>query len=145
LHHHIRDSIHAGEVRIGHGVDVMYEDDPTALLKEMAQKKIAVEICLTSNDLILGVRSKQHPFPLYMKYGVPVVIATDDEGVSRSDMTREYQRAVEGYGLTYMQLKQIVGNSIQYSFAPTDEKSKLLAELTRRFTAFEARIAAQPK
>jgi len=26
---------------------------------------------------------------------VPVVIATDDEGVSRSDMTREYQRAVE--------------------------------------------------
>jgi adenosine deaminase len=141
LRYHIRNTISAGAARIGHGVDVMYEDDPIGLLREMAEKRVAIEICLTSNDLILGVRGKQHPFPLYLQYDVPVVIATDDEGVSRSDMTREYQRAVEGYGLTYSQLKQIVRNSIEYSFAPADEKSKLRGELAQTFTEFEKKIA----
>ena len=143
LHDHIRDTIRAGASRIGHGVDIMYEDEPFELLRQMAEKKIAVEICLTSNDLILGVRGAQHPFPIYMKYGVPVAIATDDEGVSRSDMTREYQRAVEGYELTYAQLKQLARNSLQYSFAAPGDKARLLSELDQRFAKFEAQIAAQ--
>ena len=118
LRHHIRDSIELGYAsRIGHGVDVMFEDDPAALLKEMAARKIAVEINLSSNDMILGVRGDEHPFPVYLKAGVPVAISTDDEGVSRSDMTQEYWRAVRTYPLTYQQLKQIVRNSLEYSFA----------------------------
>jgi adenosine deaminase len=142
LHDHIRDAIHVGGAqRIGHGVDVMYEDDPLDLLREMAQKKIAVEICLTSNDVILNVRGDHHPFPIYLKYGVPVAISTDDEGVSRSDMTREYQRAVETYGLSYPELKRIVRNSIEYSFLPADEKAKEKRKLDSAFAAFEREIA----
>lgn len=143
LHDHIHDTIRAGATRIGHGVDVMYEDDPLDLLREMALKRIAVEICLTSNDLILGVRGPQHPFPTYLKYGVPVVIATDDEGVSRSEMTREYQRAVEGYGLTYAQLKDLVRNSLVYSFASPEDKTRLLSDLDQRFARFEALVASR--
>jgi adenosine deaminase len=116
----------------------MYEDRPYDLLREMAAKKIAVEICLTSNDVILGVRGPQHPFPIYRKFGVPVTIATDDEGVSRSDLTREYQRAVETYGLTYADLKQIAHNAIQYSFADAATKRRLLAQLDDEFTRFES-------
>jgi adenosine deaminase len=82
----------------------------------MRAKKIAIEINLTSNDLILGVKGADHPFPIYRKYGVPVVISTDDEGVNRSHLTQEYQRAVLTYGLTYADLKQIVRNSLEYSF-----------------------------
>jgi adenosine deaminase len=142
LRDHIRKSIEiAGAVRIGHGVDVMYEDNPLALLREMALRKVAVEICLTSNDLILGVRGAKHPFPLYLQYGVPVAIATDDEGVSRSDMTREYQRAVEGYGLTYPQLKEIARNSLVYSFAAPEDKVRMLNQLQQRFTEFESMVA----
>jgi adenosine deaminase len=145
LHDHIRDAIEVGGAqRIGHGVDVMYEDNPLDLLREMAQKKVAVEICLTSNDVILNVRGDHHPFPIYMQYGVPVVIATDDEGVSRSDMTREYERAVETYGLTYPKLKQIVRNSLEYSFLPPDEKTKEKQELEAAFAAFE-REMTNPK
>lgn len=141
---HIREAIEvAGAQRIGHGVDVMYEQKPLDLLREMAKKKVAVEICLTSNDVILNVRGDHHPFPIYLKYGVPVVIATDDEGVSRSDMTREYQRAVESYGLTYAQVKQIVRNGIQYSFLPPDEKAKEKQNLEARFAAFERDVAKQ--
>jgi adenosine deaminase len=102
LRFHIRESIERGGAeRIGHGVAVMSEDDPIGLLREMAKKNVLVEICLTSNDVILGVSGDRHPLPVYMKYGVPVALATDDEGVSRSDMTHEYLRAVETYGLSY--------------------------------------------
>ena len=140
LRSHIREAIETGHAqRIGHGVDVMQEDHPVDLLRQMAQKQIAVEICLTSNDLILGVKGNRHPFPVYRKYGVPVVIATDDEGVSRSDMTHEYLRAVEDYGLTYSELKKIVRDSISYSFAEPPLKARLLADLDARFKEFEGR------
>lgn len=119
LRFHIRDSIEIGHAeRIGHGVDVMYESDPLVLLREMAERKVMVEVCLTSNDLILGVRGAQHPLPLYMKYGVPVALATDDEGVSRSDLTREYQRAVEDFGLGYTELKTMARMSLEHAFLP---------------------------
>ena len=76
------------------------------------------EINLTSNDQILGVSGDDHPLPIYMKYGVPVAISTDDEGVARSDMTQEYLRAVEGYRLPYTELKRMTRQSIEHSFLP---------------------------
>jgi len=121
LRFHIRESIERGGAqRIGHGVDVMSEDDPIGLLREMAKKNVLVEICLTSNDVILDVSGERHPLPLYMKYGVPVALATDDEGVSRSDMTHEYLRAVETYGLSYFDLKRMARASLEHSFIPGD-------------------------
>jgi hypothetical protein len=121
LRFHIRESIeHGGAERIGHGVAVMSEDDPIGLLQEMAKKNVLVEICLTSTDVILGVSGDRHPLPVYMKYGVPVALATDDEGVSRSDMTHEYLRAVESYGLSYADLKRMARESLEHSFIPGD-------------------------
>lgn len=116
---HIRASIERGHAeRIGHGVDVMNENDPIGLLHEMAERNVLVEIALTSNDMILGVSGDDHPLPIYMKYGVPVSLATDDEGVSRSDMTHEYLRAVESYRLSYADLKRMARQSLEHSFLP---------------------------
>ncbi|HEY0546855.1 MAG TPA: hypothetical protein VGC91_15855 [Pyrinomonadaceae bacterium] len=116
---HIRESVMLAKAdRIGHGVDIMHEDEPYELLKEMARRGVLVEICLTSNDVILGVSGEQHPLATYMQYGVPVALATDDEGVSRSEMSREYLRAAEDQGLGYAQLKTMARNSLQYSFLP---------------------------
>ena len=140
LRFHIREAVEMGHAqRIGHGVDVIQEDKPIDLLHEMAEKHVAVEICLTSNDLILGVKGENHPFPVYRRYGVPVVIATDDEGVSRSDMTHEYLRAVENYRLTYADLKTLVRDSITYSFVEAEVKSRLLLDLDVQFAQFEDR------
>jgi hypothetical protein len=119
LSFHIRASVERGHAeRIGHGVSVMDEKDPIALLKEMAERNVLVEIALTSNDLILGVSGDDHPLPVYMKYNVPVALATDDEGVSRSDMTQEYLRAVETYHFTYAELKRFARQSLEHSFLP---------------------------
>ncbi len=116
---HIRSAVEQGHAeRIGHGVDIMYETDPNALLKEMAAKHVLVEINLTSNDVILGVSRENHPLPEYLKAGVPVALSTDDEGVSRIDLTHEYVRAAVTYHLSYAQLKQIARASIEHSFLP---------------------------
>ena len=117
---HIRESVERGHAeRIGHGVDIMNERDPLGLLHEMALKQVLVEICLTSNDLILGIAGDDHPLPIYLQYGVPVALATDDEGVSRSDMTHEYLRAVETYAfISYKDLKRMARLSLEHSFLP---------------------------
>ncbi len=119
LRFHIREAVELGHAeRIGHGVDVMYEKDPAGLLAEMRARHILVEINLTSNDVILGVKGGEHPFPVYRKHGVPVALSTDDEGVNRSELTEEFQRAVLTYNLSYSDLKEMVRNSLEYSFAP---------------------------
>jgi adenosine deaminase len=120
LRFHIRDSVRIGHAeRIGHGVDIPYEDDRDKLLEQMARNKVLVEICLTSNDVILGVRGAQHPLKLYLDNRVPVALATDDEGVSRSDMTHEYLRAAQTYDfLGYRDLKRMARQSVEHSFLP---------------------------
>jgi adenosine deaminase/adenosine deaminase CECR1 len=117
LRNHIRLAIEeAGATRIGHGIDIAYEDNPEDLLKKMAREKIMVETNLTSNDVILGVKDRDHPFLLYRKYNVPLTLSTDDEGVSRIDLTHEYQRAAETYDLGYTDLKALARNALEYSF-----------------------------
>jgi adenosine deaminase len=116
---HVRASVEQGHAeRIGHGVDIMNEKDPIGLMKEMAKRNVLAEINLTSNDLILGVSGDEHPLPIYMKFGVPVALATDDEGVSRSDMTHEYLRAEEAYAFSYADLKRMARQSLDHSFLP---------------------------
>ncbi len=138
LRFHIRQAIDLGHAkRIGHGIDIAYEDKSAALLVQMAQQKIMVEINLTSNDIILGVKGADHPFHLYKKSGVPLALSTDDEGVSRIDLTHEYMRAARDLDLSYRDLKQLSENALTYSFLPTDRRQDLMSELARRFVAFE--------
>jgi hypothetical protein len=144
LRFHIRDAIERGHAsRIGHGVDIMYEDRPVELLQEMARRNIAVEINLTSNHVILNVSGKDHPLAAYHKYNVPTVLSTDDEGVSRSEMTMEYVRAVRDQGLGYARLKQMARNSLKYSFLQEPVKARLQQKLERDFVAFEKKWAGR--
>ncbi len=103
LRFHIRQAVELGHAeRIGHGVDVMYEDDAQGLLKEMARKHVMVEINLSSNEGILGVKGAQHPFPLYRAAHVPVALSTDDEGREpHRNHARVCARGAMDYHLSY--------------------------------------------
>jgi adenosine deaminase len=137
---HIRLAVEQGHAeRIGHGVDLIYEEHPFQLLKEMADKHVLVEVNLTSNDVILGIKGEEHPLPLYRKYGVPVTLSTDDEGVSRIDLTHEYERAAMTYPLSYMDLKTMVRASLEHSFLP----GKSLWSQPDEFTRAAAPCAGQ--
>lgn len=141
LRFHIREAVELGHAeRIGHGVDVMYEDNPRALLKEMAARHIMVEINLTSNDVILGVDARHHPLPIYRAAGVPVALSTDDEGVSRITLTNEYTRAALDFNLTYPDLKDMARTSLEHSFLP----GASLWERQDVFTRVNSACAAQP-
>jgi adenosine deaminase len=114
---HIRSAVEdAHAERIGHGVDIMFEDRPYDLLKEMAAKHVMAEINLTSNDVILNIKDQDHPLPMYRLYHVPVALSTDDEGVSRINLTHEYVRAAASYQLTYSDFKQMVRTGLEHSF-----------------------------
>ena len=118
---HIRQAVEIGHAeRIGHGVDVMYENDAEGLLKEMAKKHVMVEINLSSNEGILGITGDRHPFQYYRAAHVPVAFSTDDQGVSRIDLTREYVRAANDYHLSYADLKDLARTGMEHNFLPGD-------------------------
>ncbi len=116
---HIRESIEVGHAeRIGHGLDVLYEADPAALLQEMAQRHILVEDCVYSHELVRGMTGAENVLPIYLRAGVPVSLATDDEGIVRSELTWYFRRAVEGYHVDYPTLKRMVRDSLEHAFLP---------------------------
>jgi hypothetical protein len=138
LRFHIRESVRAGHaLRIGHGAAVMSEDEPLKLLQELAAKHVLVEIGLSSNDLILGIKGRRHPLRMYLQYGVPVALVTDDAGVSRSTLTLEFRKGVEEHGLDYRTLKRMARNSLEYCFADAATKARLRADLETAFRVFE--------
>jgi len=142
LKYHISDAISvAGANRIGHGVDIVYETNALEILKRMKAHQIPVEINLTSNDFILGVKDEAHPVRLYTDFGVPIVISSDDAGVSRGSLTEEYVLLASRYRYSYDEIKQFVSNSINYSFLTTKEKEEEAKLLQQKFNEFEDKIS----
>lgn len=127
-----------GAQRIGHGLDILSETRKTELLTLMKKRKVAVEINLESNAVILETHPGTHPLKTYLEAGVPVCIASDDAGILRSDLTRQYEMLVEYYPeISYAELKEIVMNSISFSFLNAADKSKEAKRLEDAFEVFE--------
>jgi len=142
LSFHIEEAVYiAGADRIGHGVDIAREKNALSVLDYMKRNKIAVEINLTSNEFILGVSGQAHPVSIYADYGVPIVISTDDAGVSRNNLAHEYLLLASRYRPSYATIKQYVYNSIRYAFLTKDEMRLLTARLDEKFAQFEADMA----
>ncbi len=116
---HVRDAVEVGHAeRIGHGVDVLSDPDPEGLMAAMRERGVLVEVCLSSNIQILEVSGSDHPLGHYLVQDVPVALATDDQGVSRSSMAGEYARGVRDQKLTYRQLKRMARDSLEHAFLP---------------------------
>lgn len=143
LRSHIEQSLAVGSQRVGHGTSIAHETNAVATMAFMRAKDIAVEINLTSNDMILGIKGSAHPVNLYRQHGVPIVLSTDDAGVARNDLASEYVRFARDYRPTYADVKKISYNGIRYAFLPAADKQRLTAQLDARFAKFEASAAAQ--
>jgi adenosine deaminase len=138
---HIRAAVEvAGARRIGHGTAIAFERDTDGLLAELRRRPVTMEISLTSSDLILNVRGKDHPLPTYLAAGVPVVLSTDDPGVERIDLSNEYFRAARDYRLGYRALKAIARNALVRSFLPEEEQQKELQRFDRASAEFEQSV-----
>lgn len=150
LRQSIRMTIHAGEGvpvdnvweavyelnadRIGHGLTLK---DNQRLLDKFVDRRIAVEMCPSSNYQIVGFRdysyddSKLYPqYPLmdYFKKGVRITINTDNPGISRTGLSAEYLKAAcmtQG-GISKWDILKIVRNGFISAFIPFEEKRELL-------------------
>jgi adenosine deaminase CECR1 len=103
----------------------------------MRNEKALVEINLISNLLLEYVSYySEHPFPEYLRTGIPVTLSTDDRGMWESTMTDEYYVAVKEFDLSWEEILKLVRNSIKYSFVEEDIKQRLLENYDKRMTQF---------
>ena len=131
---HVRDTLLLGAERIGHGLNLI-QDAQTLL--GLRHGPYLVEVNLISN-LLLGYVDgfAAHPFPEYLRTGVPVALSTDDRGMWDSTLTDEFFVAVREYGLSWRELRTLGRNSLAFSFLDEATKSRLLTEYERRMNQF---------
>jgi adenosine deaminase CECR1 len=135
---HIRDTLLLGAMRIGHGVNLITQPDTMLMMRN---GPYMVEINLVSNLLLEYVSSySQHPFPEYLRTGIPVALSTDDRGMWDSNMTDEYFTAVKEFNLSWNELVLLGRNSITHSFVDAATRQKLAEDYEKRVAAYAARF-----
>lgn len=139
---HVRDTLLLGAERIGHGVNLISDADTMRL---MQHGPYLVEINLVSNLLLEYVGDyDEHPFPEYLRTGVPVALSTDDRGMWDSNITDEFFVAVREFNLSWHELLLLSRNSLRYSFLEDSEKAQLLARYAIRVDDFARQLATRP-
>lgn len=116
-----------GAERIGHGVKAV--EDP-ALMAFLAEQRIGIESCLTSNIQTSTVPSlAQHPLKTFLEQGVLASINTDDPAVQGVDIIHEYNVAAPQAGLSREQIRQAQINGLDIAFLSQAEKTALIARV----------------
>lgn len=132
---HVRDTLLLGADRIGHGLNLITDDDTMRLMRH---GPYLVEISLISNLLLEYVSDySQHPFPEYLRTGIPVALSTDDRGMWDSTLTDEFFVAVTEFGLSWEEIKILSRNSLSYAFVEPAVKQELLSRFESRMERFE--------
>lgn len=114
-----------GAERIGHGIRAV--EDP-AVLDLLAERRIALEVCPTSNLQTSTVRDyRVHPLPALLRRGLAVTLNTDDPGISGIDLAHEYRVASEELGLSEAEIRRLQENALAAAFLAPEERAALLA------------------
>lgn len=138
----LRLTIHAGETlgpksiwnaieilqteRIGHGVKAKKDEE---LMKFLSERKIPLEISLTSNVQTDIVPSYfEHPVKKFYDAGIPVTINTDDPTFFETTLSDEYMHLLD-IGISVDGIYEILQNGFRYSFLPPEEKEYYLEML----------------
>jgi adenosine deaminase len=119
----VASAIELGADRIGHGVRSI--ENPK-ILKSLAEKKIPLELCPTSN---LNTRVfddlKDYPIRTFLESGVLITVNTDNMSVSATTLAEEYQRLADALELTEVDLKKIALCSISATFLDSKGREKI--------------------
>lgn len=119
-----------GATRIGHGVKAI--QDPK-LMDYLAEHKIGIESCLTSNIQTSTVESLQnHPLKQFLEHGVLACLNTDDPAVEGIELPHEYEVAAPQAGLSQEQIRQAQINGLELAFLSDSEKEELKHKAAKR-------------
>jgi adenosine deaminase len=122
----VREAVHVCCAnRIGHATHLI---DDESLTQYVNDRRIALEICLTSNVQTHAVESyEEHPLRRYFDRGMNVVLNTDNRLMSGTTLTDEYMHAATTLGFTFTELCQIALNGFESAFIPWEERERLIA------------------
>lgn len=131
----VRNTLLLGARRIGHGLNLVTDPDGMLLLRTGIAM---IEINLVSNQLLEYFPDlREHPFPEYLRTGVPVALSTDDPGAWDSNIVDEYFFATRTFRLTWSEVVALGRTSLERSFAEPELRARLLAEYEGRVKRFE--------
>ena len=133
----VRQAVHVcGANRIGHATR-LFEDQ--SLVQYVNDRRIALEICLTSNVQTRAVQSYEtHPLRSYFDHGQNVVLNTDNRLMSGVTLTDEYAHAGSSLGFTFRELAHIARNGFESAFASWHERRAMLESFDRELPALLA-------
>ena len=135
---HVRDTLLLGADRIGHGINLISDEDTMLLMRH---GPYLVEINLISNLLLEYVNDySEHPFPEYLRTGIPVALSSDDRGMWESTMTDEFYVAATEFRLSWEEIKTLGRNSLEHAFVSEENKERLLREYNERILRFERQM-----
>jgi adenosine deaminase/aminodeoxyfutalosine deaminase len=120
-------ALNIGAERIGHGLSIAQDPE---LVEVLAHKQVPVEICVSSN-LRTGVCADfgEHPLKKFFDEGLMVTLNTDDPAMFQTSLCKEYQLAVEEFGFSRDQIREIARNSFEASFLPVEKKLRFLQQV----------------
>lgn len=113
-----------GAERIGHGVRAIQDE---SLLDYLAEHRIGIETCLTSNLQTSTVGElSSHPIHRFLAHDISVCLNTDDPAVQGIELRHEYTDAALAASLTPVQTRQCQENALAMAFICAEEKAALL-------------------
>lgn len=116
-----------GAERIGHGVKAI---EDASLMAFLAEQRIGIESCLTSNIQTSTVPSlARHPLKSFLEHGVLASLNTDDPAVQGVDIIHEYEVAAPAAGLSTAQIRQAQINGLEIAFLSAQEKQALIEKV----------------
>jgi adenosine deaminase len=136
----VREAVHVcGAHRIGHATRLI---EDTSLTDYCNDRRITLEICLTSNVQTRAARSySAHPFREYFDRGLNVVLNTDNRLMSGVTLTDEYVHAAESLDFTFDELARVALNGFESCFLPYEERMRLAARAAGEIAALRAEVA----
>jgi len=135
----VREAVHVcGADRIGHATRLI---EDTSLTDYCNDRRIALEICLTSNVQTRAAESyAAHPFREYYDRGLNVVLNTDNRLMSNVTLTDEYMHAAQSLHFNFDELARVALNGFESCFLPYDERMLLIADAQRDIDALRRSI-----
>jgi adenosine deaminase len=135
--HSVREAVHrCGAHRLGHATRLIEDESLTQFVND---RRIALEICLTSNVQTHAVeRYEAHPLRAYFDQGQLVVLNTDNRLMSGVTLTDEYEVAARHLGFDFDELARIALNGFESAFLPWRERLALLEAARRDVAALGA-------
>ena len=136
----VREAVHVcGAHRIGHATRLI---EDTSLTDYCNDRRIALEICLTSNVQTRATETYEtHPFREYYDRGLNVVLNTDNRLMSGVTLTDEYLIAAESLGFGFDELARVALNGFESAFLPHAERERLVADAQRDISMLRSAAA----